>query len=198
MRSLVIIAIVLLTISVKAQHNFELFLEFGVDPKMAVQGPYKGKPQDPGHGTFNYEVKGGFDFEKQRFGFSYEAHKFINYEKFAVFYDHQLNDKIAIFNVDGFTSQFGLELSIIKRRWPKELQDVVDYRDVTNTVGNWGFNAGLLYNIKYKKSDTGFDIGVNYNVFSGETEFKRWKGDGYWQGFRADVMIILVRRFDIN
>lgn len=189
--------ILLLALNLNAQDGY-LFLEFGIDPRMAVQGPYYGKPQDTNGGTYNAEYKFGIEWTSQRLGYAFETHSAIHYQKHSVFFDHKFNNKIGIVKAKNFTTYLGGELLWIRRTWPDASYDQPDnYRKITHSpafIPLYGFNAGLYYSIFYKKRDTGFQLGINFNAFRGEGAFQKWK-TGYFDEFRTDVMITIKRNF---
>lgn len=188
MKKLIVIAI-LLNISI-ASAQFVPFIEIGADPKMTTQGPYKGKPNDTNGGTLNLELKTGLEYAKQLYGIGYELHPKIKYEKWSVFYEHKFNNKILVFfNAKDFTTRIGPELSMIIRNDPPD-----DYRDQTKDWIQLGANFGVYYKLKYKGDDTGFEIGINYNIFRGEENYRKY-ADTFLDEARQDVMIILKRNF---
>ena len=162
-----ILLFILISISSFSQNDF--FIEFAVDPKMAIQGPYEdSKP------TFNYELKAGVETDHYRFGWSYESHKAIQYWKSAFFIDYIIRNKvIGIIPANNFSSNAGIEIAMIKRGFESD-PDWVQY----------GFNFGQYYRIP----NSVLSIGVNYNVFRGETAYRQYK-NGYFNEFRHDVMI---------
>lgn len=169
------------------------FLEFAIDPTMAVNGPYKGKVNDTNGGTFNFEAKAGIYFEENsnwafnnaRLGFGYESHNAIKYEKWSLFLE-----KIVNLTNDGrLTANYGLEVSTITRRD----EYTSDHRDVTTSF-SYGANIGIYYEIYYDGNPTGFLIGLNANGFRGETEYQQWV-TGWWKENRWDGMVTLIRKF---
>lgn len=186
MKKLIITLVLLFALSSNAQ---TLFLEYGLDPKMAYEGPYKDKPNDTNGGTYNAEYKIGLEYDKQLFGVAYETHKAIKYQKVSLFYDIKFNDKLLIFNAKRFTTRLGPEASMIIRKNPPE-----DYRSVTHDWVQLGANIGVFYNLYHKQCDTGFDIGVNYNAFRGEKHYRDY-ADTFIDTFRTDFNIVLRRRF---
>jgi hypothetical protein len=154
-----ILLFLLISISSFSQNNF--FIEFAVDPKMAIQGPYENsKP------TLNYEIKAGVETEHYRFGWSYESHKAIEYWKAAFLIDY-------ILRYNNFTSMAGIEFGMIKRGF-EDSPDWIQY----------GFNFGQYYRIP----NSILSVGINYNVFRGETAYRQYK-NGYFDEFRHDVML---------
>ena len=179
-----------LTVNAQNQkRKFFPFVEIGIDPKMAAQGPYKGKVNDTNGGTFNAEFKIGFEFNKQLFGLAYETHKAIKYEKISVFYDHKFNNSILFLPVKRFTTRLGGEAGAIIRKDPPE-----DHRKVTTDLVQLGINLGVYYRIFYNNCDTGFEIGVNYNAFRGEEHYRSYQKT-FIQEFRNDFMFVLKRNF---
>lgn len=168
-------------------YSQSIFLEFRLDPKMAIEGPYEDGRYGLDHGTFNPEFLVGFEWEKQRIGFSLETHDAIAYQKIAIFYDHKFN----ITNNGRVQLYIGPELSAIRRT---DVFFTSDHREKTTTLPNYGFNTGMYYNIKWKGNNTGFQIGINWNIFRGETEYKMYKKT-YFDEFRNDFMICIKRNF---
>jgi len=163
----------LISISAFIQH--EIFIEFAIDPKMAIEGPYENSKT-----SFNYEIKAGFELTSYRFGWSYESHKKIDYWKGAFFVDYILRDRlIGIIPANNFSSNAGAEIAMIKRSFEPD-PDWVQY----------GFNFGTYYRIP----KTCLSIGLNYNVFRGETAYRKYQ-NGYFNEFRHDVMIALKVNF---
>lgn len=174
MKKLILLLFFISSISF-SQHNFMGFLEIAIDGNMAINGPYKGKPQDIGT-TLNFEVRLGWEWDKQMLGFSYESHHAIEYWKMAVFFNHKFNnslfDIVQLRKSDRWTTYAGFELGMIRRYFEND-PDWIQY----------GFNAGIYYNIK----NSPFSININYNVFRGETAYRQYQKT-YFEQFRHDVM----------
>lgn len=164
----------LLMFSQKSENNFLGFLEIAIDGNMAINGPYKGKPQDIGT-TLNFEIRAGWEWHSQMLGFTYELHEAIDYYKMAVFFNHKFNyslfDIIYLDN-DRWTTYAGFELGMIRRYFEND-PDWIQY----------GFNVGIYYNIK----NTPLSININYNMFRGETAYREHQKT-YFDEFRHDVM----------
>ena len=157
--------------------DFTLFVQAHIDPKMAIQGPYKGKVNDTNGGTLNAEFKAGIEWQKHLIGLSYETHHKIGYEKWAVFFDRKFNDKILIINARNFTTRVGAEAGMIIRHNPPE-----DYRPVTKDWPQFGINIGVYYNLTPQ-----LQAGINFNAFRGEQHYREYQ-DNFFKEFRTDAM----------
>lgn len=170
----------LFAIYVNAQAPFSNFFEFAIDPKMAVQGLYKGKVNDTNGGTFNAEFRAGFEWKNYVLGLTYEIHQAIEYQKWAVFFDKKFNNRLLIFRANKFTTRAGLEAGMIIRTNP-----VDDHRPSTKDWIQLGANGSIYYNIWPQ-----FSIGANFNVFRAEQALRE-QAKTFADEFRTDVMISL-------
>ena len=188
MKKLVIAAMIISINVTNAQ--WRPFAELGIDPRMSIEGPYKGKINDTNGGTLNLELRAGFEFENQVFGAGYEMHPKIKYEKWSVFYEHKFNDRIFVFiKTKNFTTRIGPELSMIIRKDPPD-----DYRDQTEDWIQLGANLSVFYKLKFNGEETGFEIGWNYNIFRGEENYRKY-AKTFLEEARQDFNVVLRRYF---
>ena len=174
MKTSLILILILFNSILYCQNNFKGFVELAFDGNMAINGPYKDKPQDIGT-TLNLELRIGWEWEKQMLGFAYESHDAIEYWKMALFFHHKFNS--SLYNIihldnDRWTTYAGFELGMIRRYFEND-PDWIQY----------GFNTGIYYNIK----NSPFSLNINYNVFRGETAYRKYQKT-YFDEFRHDVM----------
>lgn len=165
------------------KNGFEGFAQLSIDPKMALVGPYAGKPQDIGT-TLDLEIAIGFEYEKAKFGFSFQSHEAIEYWKAAVFYDRILRNKLfALINARNFHSTAGFEFGMINR-----------YFDNDPTWPLYGFNFGQELRLYWDGYDTGFSIVTNLNTSKGEEAFTKYK-DTWIEKHRVEFTIGIKRNF---
>lgn len=184
-----IFALLLLSVTATAQQwDADWFFQYSQDLNMAVNGPYKGKPNDIGT-TYNAELSVGREFYKGVNGFRFsgrvEIHPAIDYTK-ATWLEvaYLLKDHLIFFKVKGFNQYIGAEIQTIYRKNPNyDWTDPYNYTKYLNTPIQAGINAELQYMIP----GTNFGASANCNVFQPEDI------DG--KKVRWDVMVGVVYKF---
>lgn len=185
MRNLSRILVFLIALSGFSQvEESQFYVAGAIDPKMAVLGPYHGKPQDIGT-TFNAEFSVGWQKEfvkgfPMRLSTKVEVHPALNNYVKATWLavDYWLPDKLLFFNVEGFNMYAGVEILTIFRENPYyDFTDPYNFNKYANSTLMAGANAELQY-----RFNEYFALGSNINVFQGEDI-------DYVPDVRWDVMI---------
>jgi len=137
------------------------FIQYSQDMKMAVSGPYAGKPNDIGT-TYNAELSIGWEKEKGNNGYRVahrvEIHPAIDYTK-ATWLELAYKRKISV--LDCYA---GVETFTIYRKDPNyDYTNPYHYKKYSNST----LMVGLNFEIQYMVTEY-LGVGVNYNIFQAE------------------------------
>jgi len=157
----------------------ELSFGLGVDPKMAIQGPYKGKVNDIGT-TLDIELSFALNWEKWRLQTAYKIHPAIGFSKWTYFeIDYKFNDVL----LKNFTWYVGAELSSIRRHSEDASFDQKDNYIVNDTQG---WQPGLSTQLEWRMVDGRFGLFVEASVYQAERKLYKYKK------LRKDVTIGVI------
>ena len=166
-----------MSLSAALTAQVEPFFGFAFDPKMAMEGPYKGKTNDIGT-TFNGEFKIGVDFDDFRYTMMVEIHPAINYTKWTWI---ALDYKMVDFPVKRFGTYMGLESSTIYRT--NSNPDYSDGNNYKRHQSTGAFNPGANLELQYRVWRKTY-LSANVNVFRAEEALTR-----YGKYVRWDAML---------
>lgn len=187
-KSILIIMLLAIVPSMEAQKEWvtDFYVQLSIDPKMAIEGPYKGKSNDIG-ATFNGEFSIGFEKSIGMHGFRgssrIEIHPAIDYTKATwLSLEYMLKDVLP-----GLSGYVGPEMLTIYRINPNyDFTDPNNYLKHENSTLLVGANAEIQYIIP----STNFGIATNINVFQAEKTVSK-----YGKKTRYDVMVSLLYKF---
>jgi hypothetical protein len=165
MKTKITLLMLFVTMAISAQ--VEPFFGFSIDPKMAIEGPYKGKTNDIGT-TFNGEFKVGVEFDNLRYTMMVEIHPAINYTKWTWI---ALDYKITDFPIKRFGTYVGLESSVIYRT--NSNPDPTDGNNYKRHQSTRAFNPGVNLEFQYRVYKT-FYLSSGINVFGAEEALTRY------------------------
>lgn len=167
MKTLLTILLLLLSINIIAQEDFDLVVSLGSDVKMMTEGPYKDQPNDIGT-SLDFEIRVYLDYENYRMGTTFQSHQAIHFYKWAVGYDFKFND----FPISNFVTSVGPEFGLIKR---------THRNNYIKTTHDW-LQLGSNLDLNYRIPKSNMSFGFNYNVYRAEEELR-----DYGKKFRQDV-----------
>lgn len=164
-KNIIIIAVCLFGFTTTAQ---ELSIGLGIDPKMALVGPYKDKPNDIG-ATLDIELSFALNWEKWRLQTAYKIHPAIGFSKWTYFeLDYKLNNVI----LKNFTWYLGAELSSIRRH-----SDDASFDQPDNYIKNetQGFQPGVSTQLEWRMVDGRFGLFIEFSAYQAERKLYKYK-----------------------
>lgn len=175
MKQLIIIALMLCSTANAQIPNFDTFISFGIDPKMATKGPYPDRPDNKP--SFDYEISLGIEYTKVRAMMQLKSHQEINFLKWTYI---QIDYKQKLLN--NLYGYAGLEMAQIRKSHPDaHYSDPSNYRKVTTNPILFGANIEL----QYKLFNNRLGIAIQASMYQAEDEQKQY------EKYRKDVTATL-------
>lgn len=160
-----VIIILFYSQAVVAQRDFKTVFSVGIDPKMAIEGPHKGRVGNAP--SLDYEVSFGFEWQHTRLLMQAKSHKEVNFFKWTYL---QFDYKQALFS--NIYAYGGLEVGQIRKTHPDAHYSNPDnYRSVTINP----FILGANLELQYKMLDNRFGLGIQGSIYQAEDELKPYK-----------------------
>ena len=175
----IIIALLFSSVLHSQSKPFDVVFGLGIDPKMALEGAYKGR--EGNKPSLDIEASFGIEWENTRLLTKYKNHEAINFSKWTYLaFDY----KRYLFN--NFYGFAGLEVGQIKRTHPDaDGSNPDNYREVTINPVIFGANLELQYRFFQDQ----MSVALQFSMYQSEDEVKEYKK------YRKDLTAVI--RFNL-